>query len=481
MVLENMPFVQMCGRSPHMKRIEPMSFVRRHWVWLLAGLALVLVIVLIVSTALSLPPRSFTILTGRQGGAYYEFAQEYQKIAADYGFDLQIQQTAGSVETLQLLEEGAAPVGFVQGGVASGGDAARLSTLASVFREPVWILYRQELDFAQPPDSLPDLAGLRIGIGEAGSGGNWLARLMLTDTGVSEANATLVELPSQTLADGLRAGSIDAAFFVVALSSPLIQELLVDPNLALLNLARADAFARRYNFLSRLTLPEGTINMQSDIPPADVAMVATVANLVVSNDIHPDLLRLLTIAAVLTHEKGNALDGRFEFPNVQYADLPVGKEALAYLNRIKSGESILDNYFPFWAAALIDRYLIFVVPIALLLVPMLSRSPLLYQFFIRNSITRWYRTVRQAELRANTVASFDIDAEIRRLLDLDLRLTKELSVGNLYWPDVYQLRNSIDLVIRKLERRKQELQSVAAETPPPVAEKGVASNTHESI
>ena len=443
-----------------------MGLLRRYWVWLLGGLALLLVVALIISTVLSLPPRSFTILTGRQGGAYFEFAQEYQKIAADYGFDLQIQETAGSVETLQLLEGGVAPAGFVQGGVASAGDATRLSTLASVFREPVWILYRQNLDFAEPPGSLTELAGLRIGIGEAGSGGNWLARLMLADTGITEANATLVELSSQALADGLRSGSVDVAFFVVALSSPIIQELLVDPDLALLSLDRSAAFARRYTFLSRLTLPEGTINMQNDIPPTDVEMVATVANLVVSNEIHPDLLRLLTIAAVLTHETGSALDSRFEFPNVQYADLPVGKEALAYLNRIKSGESILDNYFPFWAAALVDRYLIFVVPIALLLVPMLSRSPLLYQYFIRNSITRWYRTVREAELRANTVASFDIDTEIKRLLDLDLRLTKELSVNNLYWPDVYQLRNSIDLVIRKLERRKRALQAVASADSP---------------
>jgi hypothetical protein len=146
---------------------------------------------------------------------------------------------------------------------------------------------------------------------------------------------------------------------------------------------------------------------------------------------------------------------------VQYADLPVRKEALAYLNRIKSGESILDNYFPFWFAALIDRYLIFVVPIALLLLPMLTRSPLLYQFFIRNSITRWYRTVRQAELRANTVASFDIDAEIQRLNELDMRLTKELSVNSMYMPDVYSLRSSIDFVINKLERRKAQLQSAA--------------------
>ena len=96
-----------------------MSLLRRYWIWLLTGLGLVSLVGLIVATILSLPPRSFTILAGRQGGAYYGFAQEYQKIARQYGFDLQIQQTAGSVDTLRRLEAGDAPIGFVQGGVAA--------------------------------------------------------------------------------------------------------------------------------------------------------------------------------------------------------------------------------------------------------------------------------------------------------------------------------------------------------------------------
>lgn len=439
-----------------------MNVLRSRWMWVLAVVGVLLLVSLILSTVSSLPPRSFTFIAGRPGGAYYTFAQEYQKIAADYGFDIQIKETAGAVETLTLLQEGAAPAGFVQGGVAAEGDATKLSTLASVFREPLWILYRKDLDFPQSPTSLPQLAGLRLGIGEPGSGSNWLTRRMLADTGVTEEDATLLEISTQATAAGLRDGSVDAGFFVMAPSSVLMNDLLVDPNLSLLSLERAAAFDRRYPFLTRMVLPEGTLDMQQDIPPADVEMVVTVANLVVSNEIHPDILRLLTIAAVLTHENGNILDSRFEFPNVAYADLPVGKEALAYLNRIKSGESILDNYFPFWMAALIDRYLIFVVPFILILLPMLSRSPLLYQFLIRNSITRWYRTVRQAELRSSTIASFDIDAEIHRLSELDARLAKELSVTNMYMPDVYLLRNNIDFTIRKLERRKMQLEAVAA-------------------
>jgi hypothetical protein len=47
-----------------------------------------------------------------------------------------------------------------------------------------------------------------------------------------------------------------------------------------------------------------------------------------------------------------------------------------------------------------------------------------------------------------------------------VRLAKELSVNNLYMPDVYLLRNSIDLVIRKLERRKAQLQALRPPTRP---------------
>ncbi len=438
-----------------------MEFIRRNLLWLSAALGLLLLVAIVAAIFLSLPPRQFTILSGREGGAYFQFAQQYREVAAEYGFDLRVQPTAGSVETLQLLDSGAAQVGFVQGGIAQTGDATKLSTMASVFHEPIWIIYRQGLNFAQPPDDLLQLQGLRIGVGEAGSGSHDLALRLLADSGVSAANSSLVEDSSQSMADSLRSGDLDVAFFVLSLTSPLIQELLVDPSLALMSLRRADAFARRYVYLSSMVIPEGTVDLQKDRPPADVQVLSTVANVVVSNDLHPDLLRLLTIAAVRTHEMGSLLDRRFEFPNVLYADLPVNKEASAYMNRIKSGESILDNYFPFWLAALIDRYLLFVVPIALLLLPMLSRSPLLYQFYMRNRIVRWYHTIRSVELRLETTVGIDIDREIAELRALDERLTKELSVSNTYMPDVYNLRTNIDFVITKLERRKAQLHRAA--------------------
>ena len=89
----------------------------------------------------------------------------------------------------------------------------------------------------------------------------------------------------------------------------------------------------------------------------------------------------------------------------------------AYLDRIRSGESTLDNYLPFWAAALIDRYLLFVLPIALVLVPIVSRSPVLITIYNKRKITRWYSTVRSIDRRVMAMDVAEID---QALNDLEL-------------------------------------------------------------
>jgi uncharacterized protein len=434
-------------------------FIERNLKWIALAVLIAVVAAIIATIVTSLPPREFTILTGREGGAYYQAAQKYQALAAERGFTLNIVPTAGSVDTLARLKAGEAEIGFVQGGIAVAEDAPNLSTLASVFYEPVWVLYPKGLKLNSVAGMSNELQGRRIGIGEAGSGANQLVRQLLDDVGLTGANAALLELPNDEAAAALHEGDLDLAFFVAAPGSTFIQSLLRDPELELLSLRRADAFAVRHRFLSRLTVPAGAFDMVRNIPNQDTEVISTVANLVVSDDFHPDLMRLMTIAAVETHEEGGIFEARYEFPNVDHADLPVDKEGLAYLNRIKSGESTFDNYLPFWAAALIDRYLLFVVPFALLLIPMLSRTPLVYIWYMRNKVTRWYKTVRTIELRVPNMNVEEIDAAIKHLEGIDDTLVEELELANSYMPAVYDLRTHISYVIQKLERRRNFLTS----------------------
>jgi TRAP transporter TAXI family solute receptor len=443
-----------------------MSWLEQNIKWILVGLGVVLFVGALIQFVTSMPPRTFTWLAGRQGGAYYMGAEVYKQIAQTRGFDINIVETAGSVEALQKLENGEGDVAFIQGGVAAQGDPAKVSTLATVAYEPLWIFYNRAIAGDQPLDSFEQLAGKRIAIGEANSGTNQLARLLLSDAGIDEQDATLLEIPSSAAVEGLQKGDLDAAMFVSAYQAATIQSLVADPNVELMSLRYADALARRHQFLDVLVLPRGTFDIVGNSPRQDVNLVTTRANLMVRAGFHPDLIRLLSIAAVQFHSPGGIFAEPDEFPNTTYTDLPVSREAKAYLDNIKSGDSTLDRYLPFWLAALIDRYLLFVVPLLLIFVPLLGRSPLLYQWYMRNKINRWYKFVHRMELRVNAMQLPEIDAAIDELEGLDDKLARELTVSNAYMPSVYDLRTHVQYVIGQLQKRRTKLMDVAALSAP---------------
>ena len=135
------------------------DFIDRYLFKVLTVLGLVLLVATLGSFVASLPPRQFTILTGREGGGNYQAALAYQEIARENGFEIDIRTTAGSAEVLQRLKDGEASIGFVQGGIARGADRRVLSSLASVYYEPVWVFYRRDAFDAGGLKHLTDVAG----------------------------------------------------------------------------------------------------------------------------------------------------------------------------------------------------------------------------------------------------------------------------------------------------------------------------------
>ena len=165
-----------------------------------------------------------------------------------------------------MLEEGKGDVAFIQGGIAAQGDPAILSALATVAYEPVWIFYRRELAPDEPLNTPLQLKGMRVNVGETGSGTNPLARLLLEDYGLTENDLTLSELPTQEALDRLRSGELDAAILVLNPLSPLLQEIVRDRRLELMSLADAEALTRRHRFLTPLDLPKGTVDLVDVFP-----------------------------------------------------------------------------------------------------------------------------------------------------------------------------------------------------------------------
>ena len=93
------------------------------------------------------PPRHVTLATGPAGSAYAEFGRRYAQALAAEGITVELRPTDGSSTNLQLLRSGGADVAFVRGGSADAvaDEAAGLTSLGSLFYEPLWIFYRSDV------------------------------------------------------------------------------------------------------------------------------------------------------------------------------------------------------------------------------------------------------------------------------------------------------------------------------------------------
>lgn len=436
--------------------IRFLEWVERRFAWIAAAIVLALVALAAWFIIDSLPPREFTILTGREGAGYYRAAQEYRRIAAERGFVLNIQPTSGSIETLERLEAGESSIGFVQGGITAGADPNTLRTLAGVFYEPVWIFYQRDFRGGTRLAHLYELEGGRINLGEPRSGASHLARQLLEANGVTEANSTFLELMADEAAAALTDGRLDAAIFVVSANSDTIRTLARNTDLDLMDVERAEAYRARFPFLTTVVLPAGTIDLVAGLPQEDKHLIATAANLIARADFHPDLMRLMTLAAVDVHEDGGFFEQRFEFPNFDHADLPVGREQRASLERIKSGDTTIRDNLPYWATRLLNNYWLFLIPILFLLFVLFIRSGILFDFFNRRKVDRCYDILRRFDLRAPKMTTAEVHDSLSVLDAMERDMVERSVLYERHRPAFNDLRTHIGLVRERLELRLPE-------------------------
>jgi TRAP transporter TAXI family solute receptor len=354
------------------------------------GAALALVLFVLTRLIEPLPPRQITFSSGREGGAYHTFAKEYRRLAAADGFTVDIMPGAGSVETLRRLASGQAMAGFVQGGTAEAAPTDGLLSLGSLYYEPIWLFHRRALAF----HGINDLRGRRIQVGEEGSGIRPLAVRLLRDSGVTDKNSTLVALSSEAAASALEGNRIDAAFFIMSPTVPLVRQLLTSPSVSLWSVRRTLAYTTRYRFLSTVTLGEGTADLVNNLPERDVLLLAATATLVVRDDVHPVIVRLLLKTAEVVHSRPGIFEAPNVFPSDAFVELPLHEVARRYLRK---GPPLLERYLPFWIAVTVERWVLLVLPLVGLIVPLMRFLPMLYNSRMRGRVTRWYGAVHEIE------------------------------------------------------------------------------------
>jgi TRAP transporter TAXI family solute receptor len=394
------------------------------------------------------PPDHLRMGTGQKQGAYYLFARRYQEILREEGVDLELVESAGSVENITLLEKGLIDVAFVQGGLSGASQSGALYSLGSFYYEPLWLFLRSDVDAGK----LADLIGKRISVGAEGSGTQALALQLLGDNRIDGANTRLMPLNDRQSAEALLAGEADAAFFVASPKSQVVGRLLLSESVSLLSFERAEAYTRTHRFLSRVVLPAGIVNMGLDLPPEDKVLLAATANLVGTGNLHPALIDLLIYAGGKIHGEGGWFERRGQFPTSDFVDFPLSEDARSFYNR---GPSFLQRYLPFWAATQLDRLKVMLLPLVALMIPLFKIMPSLYRWRMRSRIYPWYREVLAIDrLAYDSEANLDISDALTKLSQIE-RDVANIRVPLSFTEELYDLRLHISMVRERLENPRK--------------------------
>ncbi|MFO1246094.1 MAG: TAXI family TRAP transporter solute-binding subunit [Ramlibacter sp.] len=399
------------------------------------------------------PPRRVTLATGPAQSAYDEFGKRYRKALAANGIEVVLLPSEGSSANLQLLRDGKADLGFVQGGSAdiAVDDENAIESLGSLFVEPVWLFYREsvarKITASATLTALSQLQGLRLNVGTAGSGVPSLMAKLFDANRVDPASIKLSQLAQTPATVAFLGDELDAIVFASAPESLMVQMLLQTPGVKLMDFAQSEAYSRRFPFLTPAVLPRGVVDLSRDLPPQDVRLVASTTSLLTRDSTHPALLQLFAQAAREAHGTAGWFNRAGAFPSLEHSEFPVSAEAE---RAIRGGQPLLQRWLPFWLANLVERMWLALGLIIAILLPLSRIVPPLYEFRIRSRVFRWYAQLRDIEerLKAGTAQPPQLLEELDALEDKAGKVSVPLS----YADELYALRGNIQLVRKKLLR-----------------------------
>ncbi len=257
------------------------------------------------------PPGPVTVATGVPTGVY----DTYGKLLANPlqrdlpGRDVRLLPSQGSVQNIDYVASGRADFTFAQADAVADYHGPARAHLRAVAR-----LYDDYMQLIVPAGSkvasARDLRGLRVGVGQSGSGVNLIARRLLTAAGLDpDKDLTAVPAGIDTAPGLLRSGKLNAFFWSGGLPTGAVQTLaehfpckLVELGDLLPALHRLGAAAGYYR----------AAEMPSDAYPHMVVVRAVqtiaVANLLITTDHeNTEVVRRVTQAVIDSRDRIGAV------------------------------------------------------------------------------------------------------------------------------------------------------------------------------
>src|SRR5215475_4270979 len=420
---------------------------------LLTGLGAIALVMAIVSLLLvyffPAPPSTVTLATAFRGASFDYYGRRYRDRLASDRVNLELRETAGAVENLKLLQDPQSGVdaAFIAGGISNGKHAPGLLSLRILYNNAFWVFYSS----SQSIEHLLQLKGKRIAVGPVGSATRQAAERILGLAGVSESTATFLPFAGLAAVEALKDGKVDVVWILGALEVPAVQALLKNPDVRLLSFEMAEAYTRIYPDLVRLTLPRGVLDIEKNIPPTDVSLIANVNRVLVRSDLHPEIVYLLSKTMLEEHSEPGIFTRPGEFPKSTDPEYPLHASAVEFY---KNGPSFMQRHIPLWLSAHIQRLIAVIATIIAVVIPLFHYLPMLYRWTVRRRLLYWYGRLQALE------ASIDSNSSGTHLTEVQMELQRiDAAVSHIRFPlgfsdQVYNLRSHIEIVRRRATPRE---------------------------
>lgn len=238
-----------------------------------------------------------TIATGGASGPYNIIATTLADIyTSTYDVNSRTQTTGASAENLNLLANEKVEMAFVMSDALSqalNGEESfsepleGITQIANLYPNVVQIVARADAGI----ETIEDLVGKRVAVGDQGSGVEINARALLNGHDITYDDLQVDYLGYAEASDGLSGGTIDAAFLTSGLPNASVLELseTLDINLVTVDADKVAEIAEEHPYFVPYEIPADMYDN------ADVVSTAAVPNaLVVREDLSEDDVYELT-------------------------------------------------------------------------------------------------------------------------------------------------------------------------------------------
>src|SRR5699024_3941867 len=235
-----------------------------------------------------------TFGTGGTGGVYYPLGGEYAGIYEDNIDDLTVNYTdsGASVENIGMIFQEEWQLGIVQSDTANaavngaddfeGAQVDNLGWIAALYPEAAHLVTLEGGGI----ESVEDLEGARIAVGDVGSGTRAASDAILAAYGIEEGDYEPFEQDFSSSLDLLRDGNIDASIFVVGTPTGALGDLAATNDVKLISLDEEtlyDVYSTEPDSDDFLTAPVTTLSVAA-------ALVAS------TSQVSPDVAYEITAA-----------------------------------------------------------------------------------------------------------------------------------------------------------------------------------------